>query len=349
MRRVYIDKATAKVEASTQDLMNHSAVESRDQHSDATLAVCVVCCSAELLPNSVRVVAEAMQSMVTVQTVVLVENEVESQLGVDVIVMPSGTKLSKLRRLAASVDADLFCICDPDISFDREVCRLVLQQAIEVVRSDREVIAFGVVEGQDNRTLLSRVVALDKWLSHRVIRPLLWSAGIGITVPGQFLLVSRGVLCSIESSVDSYLDDLYLGWIARRRGACVRRVAAVVGQEEARTGWRSLLTQRLRWMRGIASLFRVGVKEPAILGLLGVHYFAYHVIPVLMLAAIIGLTVVKPLAGVLVFASFVILLRACTRRSPFTIVSFLIVFPIVHLLATLFWWLPFKRSMLTRR
>lgn len=225
--------------------------------AETTLTVCVVCCSTVSMPHDApRIVARAMGEAAGVRTVLLSETGSEQLSRVEVIAVPCGTKLSKIRRLADQIAADLFCICDPDLTIDETACRVVLERAMVEVRVGKEVVAFGIVEGRDDGSFLSRVVAVDKWLSHCFLRRFLWAWGIGITLPGQFLIVSSGLLRSLEPGVDSYLDDLYLGWIAWERGVCVHRVPVVVGQEDSRTSWLSLLTQRCRWMLGLACLFR---------------------------------------------------------------------------------------------
>ena len=170
-----------------------------------------------------------MRVVAGVRTILLSETGSEQLGGVEVIPVPCGTKLSKIQRLADLITTDLFCICDPDIAIEKTACRIILQQAIVDMRAGKkEVIAFGIVEGRDDGTLLSRVVAVDKWLSHRVLRRFLWAAGIGITLPGQFLIVTPDLLRSLDPGVDSYLDDLYLGWgfiPVRRPGIRQRRAS----------------------------------------------------------------------------------------------------------------------------
>jgi hypothetical protein len=178
---------------------------------------------------------------------------------------------------------------------------------------------------------------------------LLWAAGAGITLPGQFLVVSAGLLRSLDPGMDSHLDDLYLGWLAWRRGARVRRLGLVVGEEAPRRGWAGLLAQRVRWMRGLACLSRHLAPDPVALGLLGAHYLAYHGLPILVMAAVVSLTVVSPLAGFCSFFSLAVLLSVCCGRSLVAAVTFLSVYPVVHALATLLWWVPLSRSVLTRR
>jgi cellulose synthase/poly-beta-1,6-N-acetylglucosamine synthase-like glycosyltransferase len=266
-----------------------------------------------------------------------------------VFVVPSGTKLSKIRRLAQLVESDLFLICDPDLTVREDGCCAVVSNALKEAAKGSEVVAFGVVEGKNDGTLLSQIIAVDKWFSHRVLRPFLWAAGIGVTLPGQFLLVSASLLRSLDPAVDSYLDDLYLGWVARRRRVRLLRLATVVGEEDARSSWASLLTQRLRWMKGIASLSSHLARHPSALALIGVHYIAYHGLPILWMTLVVLLGCANLLAGVGVVFSLATVLSVLSGRSILACVAFLGVFPLVHVAATLTWWIPVNRSALTRR
>ena len=316
---------------------------------ERTVTVCVVCCSTPSMSSDViHAVTRALSSVATVRAVVL-SDSVETLVGVDVVAVAQGTKLSKIRRLAALVDADLICICDPDMRVDAEACRLVFGRAAAEFRRGSEVIAFGIVEGINAGSLLSRVIALDKWLSHRVLRRLLWACGIGITLPGQFLIASARLLRSLDPGVDSYLDDLYLGWVARTQRVRVHRVPVVVGKEEPRTTWGSLLTQRLRWMKGLACLFRHLGNRPSAAFLLTVHFLAYHGLPISVLLSLSAFCIVSPLAAAAAFAALVFLLARCSGHSIWTAATFLVAFPAVHCLATLLWWIPASRSYLVRR
>jgi hypothetical protein len=318
--------------------------------AETALSVCVACCSTTSMPHdAAQAVARAINSVAVVRTVLLSETGTESRHGIEIIAVPHGTKLSKIRRLADLVAADLFCICDPDLTVEEEGCFVVLQQAMADVRAGQEPVAFGIVEGRDDGSLLSRVVAVDKWLSHCVLRRFLWAASIGITLPGQFLIVSPSLLRNLEPGVDSYLDDLYLGWVARQRGVRVHRVPVVVGKEDPRNSWLSLLTQRIRWMRGLVCLFRHLSSRPSALGLLGIHFLAYHGLPIVAMVAVVLLALANPLAGFCVFFGLAALLSILSGRPFLAVVAFLGVFPFTHVLATLLWWVPVRRSVLTSR
>lgn len=330
--------------------LTEKASEPSVSSAEIALTVCVVSCSTASMPHDAPlIVAGAMGAVAGVRTILLSETGSEQLGGVEVIAVPCGTKLSKIRRLADLITTDMFCICDPDIAIEETACRIVLQQAMGDVRAGKEVIAFGIVEGRDDGTLLARVVAVDKWLSHRVLRRFLWAAGIGITLPGQFLIVTPGLLRSLDPGVDSYLDDLYLGWIAWQRGVCVHRVPVVVGKEDSRTSWLSLLTQRCRWMLGLVCLFRHLLSCPTAIGLLGIHFLAYHATPIIVMIVLLVLTFVNSLVGFCVFVGLATVLSIASGQSLLASVVFISLFPFVHVLATLLWWVPVKRSVLIRR
>ena len=314
------------------------------------VSVCVVACVTAATPHeNVRAVADALAPVAAVRTVLLTEGSAQPDDSMDVVAVPAGTKLAKLCRFARDLDADLVCICDPDLAVDPDGCRAVFRRAAAEARAGRPVVAVGLIEVGHARGALGGVVAVDKWVSHQVLRRLLWAAGVGVTLPGQFLVVSAALLRALDDRVDSYLDDLYLGWLARRQGARVLRVPVVVGREESRRGWTSLLAQRVRWMRGLAALFGHLAWHPAAVALLAVHYAVYHALPVFALAGLVLLSVANPAAGAAVFVALVCLLAALSRQSALAAAGYLAVLPVVHLLATALWWVPVRRSVLTRR
>ncbi|WP_373653111.1 hypothetical protein [Schlesneria sp. DSM 10557] len=257
--------------------------------------------------------------------------------------------MSKIRHLSDSIETDLFCIFDPDLTANQEACRTIFQLAIEAFRTGEDVLSFGIIEGADTGTLLAKVVAIDKWYSHRIIRRCLWACGIGITIPGQFFVISANLLGNLDPQIDSYLDDLVIGWLAWKKDVRVQRVAVVVGQEHPRSCWASLLTQRIRWMRGIASLFGCLSNSPAAIGLLVAHWIAYHGIPIAGLVGTVCLAEINFVAGICALVILGAVVSFCSGRSFRSAAAFLTVFPVIHLFATVMWWIPLSRTTLTRR
>jgi len=312
-------------------------------------SVCVVCCSTSKMPHdTIITVARAMQSLAKVRMILLSETGEEKSEDMEVITVPSGTKMSKL-RLLANIEADLVCICDPDLMIEPNACCEVLRVALAAASEGKEVVTFGVVEGHDNGTRLSQVIAMDKWLSHRILRRFLWGAHIGISLPGQFFIISRSLLGGLQIEVDSYLDDLHLGLIARQRGAWVFRVPVVVGQEESRSSWGSLLTQRIRWMKGLTSLMWGFSGQPSAVALLFVHYLVFYGFPILVGFEIWLLTITGPLAATSLFIGLAGVLAMSSRRTLPTACCYLAVFPCLLLTVSLLFWIPLHKSLLRRR
>jgi cellulose synthase/poly-beta-1,6-N-acetylglucosamine synthase-like glycosyltransferase len=293
-------------------------------------------------------VISSLAGIVNAEVVILSSFEREGSQNQVILVM-EGTKLSKLRRFAETVNSDFVCICDPDLEVRGDATRAVVAQAIEASGGGEEVVAFGLIDSRNDGNLLANLIAIDKWLSHRILRPALWGCGMGITLPGQFLVLSASVLQRLDPAVDSYLDDLYLGWIAYSTGVRIERVPEVVGLEESRATWGSLLTQRLRWMRGFMSLVRHLSANPKALGLLFAHFVAYYGLPILWLISVSILAIISmPFAvGIVVITS--ILLARLSRQPFVAAVTFLTLFPLLHCFAVLLWWVPISRHRLTQR
>jgi cellulose synthase/poly-beta-1,6-N-acetylglucosamine synthase-like glycosyltransferase len=265
------------------------------------------------------------------------------------IPVPIGTKLAKLGLIAGHVATDLICICDPDVEVAADGCIAVFDAALAEHRLARAVVSFGFIQVRNASGLLGQLISLDKWLSHRVLRPMLWRLGVGITLPGQFLIISTDILRSIDRQVDSYLDDLYLGWLCRNMQASVCREACIVGHETARASWSGLIAQRLRWMKGFMQLTRQLARESGALPLLAVHFFAYHGFPVLLLFVACVLASISSVLGISVVMSVAAALSIAARCTFPTAITYVVVFPLVHLLAICLWWLPVGRAFLIRR
>lgn len=315
-----------------------------------TPAVTIVTCLPHGASRDVlHKIKASLKEVASVELVALSEDVVEDADGWKVILLQTGTKLSKLRQFSHHVESEYVCICDPDVTIESNAVAKVFRSILDAPRDVSSVVAYGVIGCRENADLLSRVIAIDKWLSHRVIRPMLWRLNIGITIPGQFLVLSTSVLRSISPTVDSYLDDLYLGWIVRSRGGTVLRVNEVIGFEEPRSSWSTLLTQRIRWMRGLFTLVGHLARQPKAIAFLAIHYVAYHGLPILFLFTITCLAVFSLAGALIVFATIVACLAILSRQTIAAAATYVMLFPLLHCLATLLWWVPLSRRRLTQR
>ncbi|HIA77490.1 MAG TPA: glycosyltransferase family 2 protein [Gammaproteobacteria bacterium] len=324
-------------------------IEKEKQNVNACTSLTIVsCCSGNETPINVQTVADTVPAGISVQLRILTTTT-ENRALEEVVLVSEGTKLSKIRRFSQDLSSDFICICDPDLEVDPKATSTVIETAVNISTDNRAVVAYGIVDCREEGTLLSRIIAIDKWFSHRVLRPSLWRLGMGISIPGQFLVLSTSVLQRLDPDVDSYLDDLYLGWIARSMGARVVCIPEVVGAEKSRTKWSSLLTQRLRWMRGFMSLVLHLSGKPKALGFLLVHFVTYHGIPILWLVSLILIATISTSIATVILAIVSGAIALLGRRSFASALAFIILFPLLHCLAVLLWWVPVSHHRLTQR
>jgi cellulose synthase/poly-beta-1,6-N-acetylglucosamine synthase-like glycosyltransferase len=315
----------------------------------APCSLCVVCCAE---PDAARMahghVAQALAGRSRVAMLSVCESTASAD-GEHAIAAPPGTKFSKLRYVANRVTTEMVCICDPDLRVAPDGCIAVFDAALAEHRLGKTVVAFGSVQADVAPGLLGELIAIDKWLSHRLLRPTLWRLGVGITLPGQFLIMSTSVLHGLDKRLDTYLDDLYLGFLCRRIEAAVRRETHIVGHEASRTTWTGLIAQRIRWMKGFMQLVWHLAAEPGALPLLAVHFLAYHGLPLIVLAATFAICLKGPLFAICWLTTIAIFLSGAARCSLPAALAYVTVFPLVHLLAVCLWWLPVDRAFLSRR
>ena len=269
--------------------------------------------------------------------------------GIDLLTVPMGSKLSKIRHLLASgrVGAGIYvCVVDSDVRLDLHACRDLIRATMQ----GRYGIGFGVVESAGGTRWLDGCIALDKRLSHRIWRPLLHRLGVGITVPGQFVVYGPELLHGAPHLTETYLDDLYFGLRCRTLDLPFLRQDKVVCRESGRTAWSTLLGQRIRWMKG---LFRLAWAASRGLGgwhYCAIHYALYHGIP---MAAGVGLAVLA--AGGAWMAALALALAGTLTLAGLRLtfyplaILYLITFPVIHLLATLGAVLPISVTRLRRR
>jgi hypothetical protein len=240
-------------------------------------------------------------------------------------------------------------VCDPDITLDiRSACNVILK-ALELADDGRIVLAYGRIRSEGG-CLLRSLVAFDKDWSHRVVRPMLWRIGLGASVPGQFLVVSGSLLSAIDPSVDSYLDDLYLGLHARSAPeTAIVSESLTVGFEASRCGWISLVAQRMRWMKGLAALAWHTRRSPSAAMRLATHFVAYHAFPIFALTSLAFACVFYPAYGLIVTVLFVAITSALAGQHPAVGLAYWITFPALQTLVIFTWWLPLPKPFLLRR
>jgi hypothetical protein len=323
-------------------------------HSTTSLVhVRIVSCTSpgHPLSDSLHQLHEALTTTLVVRTTILTE-EGASASGfpeADHVMVSCGTKFSKLRALIPLDTHQVVCICDPDMSLDINACVELVTDAVVALVRDKPSVVFAVIETQAESSFLDHLVSFDKWLSHRILRPVLWRLGLGITLPGQFLIVPASLMNAIPDEIDTFLDDICLGLLVRELGLGVIRSSVVVGREAGRRSGLGLVFQRLRWMKGLMALKGHYWRRPTWILRLVTQYLAYHGIPIATLFVLTFGLAYYPILSVSCYCLGVIMMACVSRRSLVTVAAYWIAFPILHLVVSLSFWLPFPDDILRKR
>lgn len=197
---------------------------------------------------------------------------------------------------------------------------------------DNVDLYFGRISVKEPITFVEKLIQIDKTLSHKFIRPLLWRLNIGISVPGQIFMLRRAKFANNLDVNDTVFDDLAIGICANENKYNVQVSNAVLGEEKAKPSFRELLKQRKRWAQGYyESLLRA--KGRKIFNLVAVHGATYHLLGISFLLLIYFLYAVrfeKTAIGLILLISWYIS-DFCLLRIPYAI-AYLFIFPAIHLI-----------------
>jgi len=283
---------------------------------------------------------------VTTRALVLTERpDIVYPVDLEVVQCEPGSKLKKIKS-QLSGDNPFICVIDSDMRLKLPVCKELVLRAM----SESAGITFGLIESSSVPGSMGNCIQLDKRWSHRFLRPALHFCGVGITVPGQFVVYSPRLLATINDGTDTFLDDLYFGLKCRQQGLGILRINKIVGYEEGRSGWSGLLLQRIRWMKGLFRLTRDAWTGGAGWSYCIIHYLAYHGLPIAYVAFILALILSHHGATALcLIIAFLAVFATVTRSLSPALLLYAAAFPILHAVATLGALLPFSIKNLRRR
>lgn len=245
------------------------------------------------------------------------------------IVFP-GTKYRKIRHLIQNDASDYILSVDNDIipneSAVWELMNRIGKQCFD--------IGWGRIRARFHPSFVSRLVEVDKLLSHDLIRPMLWKMGVGISIPGQLFCIRRAFFQSNVPEIDTYLDDLALGISANMKRAQRYVSSDILGVEHPNIRFSGLWKQRMRWALGYSSILSHSLHNRYIRRLVLIHGAAYHLLWLPYLCALLLLFLLSWPAAICfsLVSCFIIV-----RHAPFRIVTavmYQFIFPLFHI-----WWL----------
>jgi cellulose synthase/poly-beta-1,6-N-acetylglucosamine synthase-like glycosyltransferase len=195
------------------------------------------------------------------------------QENVKIVCTPNTTKYNRILMALSDTKSGYILFVDNDITPDTGNINVFLEESI-IERAD---IAWGTIGISYKKTFVSRLVLIDKLLSHKIIRPLLWKLNIGISIPGQVFLIDRAKFqCSLPE-YDTVFDDLTVGICAKQNKLNYFYSQLCLGYEKPSSSLLILAKQRIRWAKGFYQSIVLNVGNKSMLPFVFIHGIAYHI------------------------------------------------------------------------
>jgi len=246
-----------------------------------------------------------------------------------------GTKHRKLLHALRGTSHRYLLSLDNDIAADTHcLLRLVAQ----TVDCDFD-LGWGQIHSRRVSNFISRLVEVDKLLSHTVLRPALWRLHLGVTIPGQCFLLKTSSFRNSLPSTDTFLDDLSIGLHAAKHRLRYYYTREVVAFELPSYSFASLWRQRSRWATGFRQSLSCATLTCQDRRLLWIHACCYHLLPILHVAALAALVPQAPLACAGWLGVFALVIARRHPQALGTALAYPILFPLFHV----GWWLHFFR------
>ena len=147
---------------------------------------------------------------------------------------------------------------------------------IEFIDS-KYAIGWGKIKTKNVKKFIPQLIKIDKNLSHDFIRPLLWKAKIGISIPGQIFVLKKDKFIDKLPKIDTVYDDLTIGMIARKNNFEYFYSKLFLGSELPKGNFVDLIKQRIRWSKGMAQSIFNGIRYNMLKFVL-IHSFMYHML-----------------------------------------------------------------------
>lgn len=244
-----------------------------------------------------------------------------------------GTKYRKLLHALQGTSHRYLLSLDNDIAAEIPgLLRLVAQ----TVDGDFD-LGWGRIHSRRVSSLISRLVEVDKLLSHTMLRPALWRLHLGVTIPGQCFLLKTASFHGSLPSTDTFLDDLSIGLHAAKHRLRYHYSKEVVAFELPSYSFAALWRQRSRWAMGFRQSLSCATLTHEDRRLLWIHAFCYHLLPIIHVAALAALAPRAPLACAGWLSTLALAIAWRRPQALGAALAYPILFPLFHA----GWWLYF--------
>lgn len=251
----------------------------------------------------------------------------ETEFEVEQIHM-EGTKYTKLKYLMENDDSYFYISVDNDIKAQLQN----LKEFVGDMISHDFDIGWGKIMANPKPNFISKMVAVDKILSHYLIRPTLWKMGYGISIPGQCFMIKRNSFSGKLLDVDTFLDDLALGLYVNGHSKELKsyHFKKILGYEEPNDSFGGLWNQRSRWAKGFSTIIH-GVVDPVEKKMILIHGFSYHALWIINWINIILLWFIHPLVSAAYILFMAVLITGGHASMLVYGIIYQFVFPIFHI------------------
>lgn len=252
-------------------------------------------------------------------------------------VLPGTTKYARILLSLKIASCERILYIDNDITPEVQC----LHKFITEFRDDTD-LCFGRISVNNPETFTGHLIQIDKIISHKFTRPLLWYLNIGISVPGQVFMLRKQKFLANMPLTDTVFDDLAVGICAKQGGFNVQSLRLTAGYEEPSENMRELFRQRIRWARGYYEQLAYNAREK-IFWLIVLHGISFHMIPAVIIPVIIYLAGSRYAAVIMCLIS----LFASEFRPARIIyaVAYFLIFPFVHVV----WFTAFLKNLINGR
>lgn len=243
------------------------------------------------------------------------------------VVSEGKTKYSRIIHLLNNAMFNKILCIDNDVRIEWDNLKIFIRKCFD---KDYD-LAWGKIKTYKQRGIISRLVEVDKTLSHDILRPSLWKMKIGISVPGQIFFLDRNKFHLLLEVDDTVFDDLTIGICAKENGLSVYSSNLVLGFENPKLSTKELIKQRKRWAQGFAETLYNNKKNKMLTYIL-IHGFIYHLLWVLAWLIILAIAQANRLFGIFAWLAVCSILLKGQIGKLLWGMLYSIVFPLLHLM-----------------
>lgn len=266
-----------------------------------------------------------LRSSMEVMAFIFADVEIDVPAHIKLIVSPQTTKYYRIKSILNSMHYKFILFIDNDIVPDKVAILRLLRQC----KNNSFSLAWGKIRAQHVAGIISKIVDVEKRLSHNYIRPLLWELHIGISLPGQVFIMDSTYFYKILPDIDTVYDDLMIGVTARKYDYPVFYVKDILGYEFPKTTLLQLICQRIRWAKGLAeTMFYHRFEHSLVYIILHAFYFNLLWIPVYSLIAYLATIHYFVAAIMLVLA--LVFLADCRPQQMSSSILYMLIFPAIY-------------------